>query len=81
MSKEQCNNCKFYSRNEQEEMYFDKESGAPLLGASCRRYPPKQDANFLDSWDFERRVAAHYFPLVAFDEWCGEWKPAAEGEA
>lgn len=77
MSKERCGSCKFYWREAQ-------VAGLDNFRASsCRRYPPAIVVHSQNWWDLdvERQVSDHDWPRVDAAWWCGEWKPATEGEA
>lgn len=78
MSGEWCSNCKFYDRMYQ----FDESEGDEA--SHCCRYPPLLNFSQLlgvSESDVKRRIAAAHYPLVSSANWCGEWKPATEGEA
>ncbi len=86
MSDERCGNCKFYDK--QNEITHSQLDDGPLhehdFEAVCRRYPPvRGDADFygsLSQSDVQRDCFSG--PIVnCHTGWCGEWKPAPEGEA
>jgi hypothetical protein len=60
-----CGNCRFVS-----EVPPLKN---PNALAHCLRHAPQPTQN--------GRAPVSYWPIVEFDDWCGEWKPRTEGKA
>lgn len=53
--------------------YFDRTGSGY---GWCRRYAPRSYVGI----EHRDEAAASYFPLVAEDDWCGEWQETAEAE-
>ncbi len=73
-----CRNCRNWVGVEE---YLDRDDPAVVnakvqLG-SCRRYAPRPHANERPAGGTPPRIESHW-PLVASDEWCGEWEPEFE---
>jgi hypothetical protein len=74
MSNERCGNCKFYD--------IANEERGDMGGAcsDCRRYPPQVFVGLSNPYQLHD-PCEYYCPTVSATGWCGEWKPAPEGES
>ncbi len=84
---ERCGTCRFYSLSHDYLFWEDDSVGERDRTSICRRNPP-QWVGFYTRKQYEslhptlKSQSAFMQPVVsAASGWCGEWKPAAEGDA
>ena len=73
MSNEQCGNCKFY------DIANEESDDMGVAYSDCRRYPPQVFVGLSDPNQLHD-PGEYYCPTVYAAHWCGEWKPAPEGD-